>query len=216
MSNGWGSIVASRAQLPSPTSLALNQKNIVAIVVRADATAICGKADHDVIETPRRQKTNISAQSGDFGDQPVNPLYQEGPWARNLKVRGVKGTSRLLPNTVLTRDNTTVYPFFQSQPRKRVRADRQGLSCDTIWDEQGFFLPVMAQKVSGIKGVKTVLSHWSRRSEINSFCLINGIAEIRLRRQRHQIVFGTRGDFQTAYKFLNHLFVDNLASSKRF
>ena len=48
MRNCWGGIVASRPQLPSPTPFALNQKDIVAIVVRADATAICGKADHDV------------------------------------------------------------------------------------------------------------------------------------------------------------------------
>ncbi len=70
---------AHLSDFPAPASVALKQEYVVVVEVRTDAAAGSGVADHHVVDPPAGQEAELLQQLGDFRDELVYRLDQQGP-----------------------------------------------------------------------------------------------------------------------------------------
>ncbi len=81
MGKQWRLGIALGPYAPTPLTKALDEKDIIIIVMGSDTAAIGGVTDHDIINAPIGYKSERRNQFGDVGHVVVDSLYQQCPRA---------------------------------------------------------------------------------------------------------------------------------------
>ena len=71
-----------RGDSPPPFSFGLQQKDIVGVQMRADAAAITGHADHQIIDSCIRDESKSPEQAMRFVQMTIDAIDQHGPAGR--------------------------------------------------------------------------------------------------------------------------------------
>lgn len=123
--------------------------HVVVVEVRTDVAARRSEADHHVIDAPARQEAEVLQQLGDFRDELVHGLDQQGPVAFRQLAELVfgEGPAAQFPWALAVFDHQARFDFFfQGQAGQFVRFDRAFEVRQGLTDQQGFLLPVVTQK----------------------------------------------------------------------
>ncbi len=144
--------VAHLADAPASLAMGLQQEYIVVVEMRADAATRRGVADHHVVDAPVRQETEVLEQLGDFRDQLIHGLHQQGPVTFRQLLVGIFGerTATQFPRAVAMLDDQTGFDFlFERKAGQFVRGKRVLEIRNGLADQQRFLLPVVAQEFPG-------------------------------------------------------------------
>jgi len=94
----------------------------------------------------------VLQQLGDFRDELVNGLHQQGPLALRQLAEGVFGerATAQFPGALAVLDDQARFDFFfQGQAGQFIGVDRAFEIRNRLTDQQGFLLPVVAQEFPG-------------------------------------------------------------------
>ncbi len=141
--------VAHLPDFPAALAVALEQKHIVVVEMRANSATWGGIADHHIVNAPARQKAEWLQQGGHFRHELVDRLDQQRPlalWQGAECVLGERPATHLPRALAVFQDNARLDFFFQAQTGQFVRADRILEIGEGLTDQQRFFLPVVAQE----------------------------------------------------------------------
>ncbi|MNE34026.1 hypothetical protein D3C80_1277270 [compost metagenome] len=159
--------VAGLADLPAALAVSLQEEHVVVVEMRPYTAARGGIADHDIVDAPARQEAELLEQFGNFRDELVDSLHQQGPVAlrQGLKVLFLERAAAQFPGAVaMLDDDARLDHVFQGQAGEFVGAEwavefRQGLA-----DQQGFLLPVIAEEFVGADAAqnlkRSIRIHW--------------------------------------------------------
>lgn len=140
---------AHLSDFPAPASVALKQEYVVVVEVRTDAAAGSGVADHYVVDPPAGQEAELLQQLGDFRDELVDRLDQQGPvlFRQVLVVLLLERATAHFPRGFpVFEDDARFHRFLQRQPGQLVGGQRAFEVRNRLADQQRFALPVVAEE----------------------------------------------------------------------
>lgn len=140
---------AHLSDFPAPASVALKQEYVVVVEVRTDAAAGSGVADHYVVDPPAGQEAELLQQLGDFRDELVDRLDQQGPvlFRQVLVVLLLERATAHFPRGFpVFEDDARFHRLLQRQPGQLVGGQRAFEVRDRLADQQRFALPVVAEE----------------------------------------------------------------------
>jgi hypothetical protein len=121
-----GVLVAQLANLPAALAQPLDQEDVILIKMRADAAAVAGVADHDVVDPPIGDKAEWGDECGDFGNVVIDGLNKQGPrrFAKLAKACFRDRAMFGLPLCLCLGDQPRLNIVFACQPGEFIRINR--------------------------------------------------------------------------------------------
>ncbi len=139
------------AHAPAAAAGTLNDKHIVLVEVRTHAAARYGERDHQVVNTPVRQRPEGMHQGGTLLVPVIHRLYQQRPVGFTQVIVALKRAVADVPFTILMTDQAAVDFALHRQPSQLVR--REGIDKVGYATLQHYraLLPVTLNKIGPVE-----------------------------------------------------------------
>ena len=141
------------ADAPAPPATGLQQKHVVAVIVRPNPAAGAGVGDHQVVQARVRHKTKLLQQLMGSCIVQINTLHEQRPrrFAQRRQAAGRKGTGFHAPAAGALNHKAGLHPLLCGQ-RKQLGPVQDRLEArDGLAHQQGLFLPMALHELLGRK-----------------------------------------------------------------
>ena len=169
--------VALVGNLPAPPANALQQENIVIVKMRADAAAIDGVADHEVVQPRVGNEGKMAQQAVGFVPPEVQALHQHCPGhgrVAHLQALFLLRAVLYAPLAVLTAHQTRFHIGIARQREQLVTRHQPLKTGHGLAHQQRLLLPVFGEKFAhGKPAQQRFQHHWRQRKRaLRAFGLI--------------------------------------------
>ena len=115
--------------------------------MRADAAAVGGEADHQIIEPRVRDEAELAQQRVGAGVVQVDALHQQRPFLLLARGDGFERAGLHVPVAAAGRHQARLDVVVGGQFGQRLDAQQWFEAGDGLADHQGFFMPIIAQEL---------------------------------------------------------------------
>ena len=140
-------VITQSTETPFSLPIALQEKYVVSIEVRANAATAIGEADHDVIKAPGGDKGNAVLELGHIWMKLICCLNQQCPDVIASKISRTKWAMLNAPRGIALIDQSALYEGFCSKRFYIVFAQRGTKSRESISDQKRSLLPVLPNEL---------------------------------------------------------------------